>query len=130
MGGAMQKGNQRTLLDSGTLLPVGTLNSPDYWLVDGGGLLITLTVEVPNGGTLTDVNLQSQHGGSYDTVWANAAQAITLAGRYQYLIAPGAPGAASYKAKMESFPPVTGRIQIINTVAQMTISLKVESVGP
>jgi hypothetical protein len=116
MGGAMTQGDQRTLLDIGTPLPVGTLNSPDYWLVNGGGLLITLIVENANGGTITDVNLQSQ--------------AITTNGRYQYLIAPGAPGAASYKAKLESYPPVTGRIQIINTVAQMTIQLKVESVGP
>jgi hypothetical protein len=126
----MTQGDQRTLLDTGSPLPVGTLNSPDYWLINGGGLLITITVENANGGTLTDVNLQSRHGSSYDTIWANAAQAITLAGTYQYLIAPGAPGAASYKAKLESYPPVTGRIQIINTVAQMTIQVKVESVGP
>jgi len=128
MGGAALKGDQRLLVES-QALPVGTFNSPDYWLPEGGGLLITIDVENINGSTITDVNLMSKQGANYDIIWANAAQAINANGRYQYRIMPGstkAAGANSYKGVAEDIPPVTGRIQLVVTVAIPTVSVRIQ----
>lgn len=129
--GAMLRGTQRNLGLS-QQIPVGTFNSADYWLVEGGGLLITIDVENINGATITDINLQSNHGNNYDTIAPFPAQAINANGRYQYRISPGASraaGANAYKGAVEDVPPRRGRVQIVNTVAIPTVTIRVEAVG-
>lgn len=127
-GGAALKGDQRLLVDA-QAIPVGTFQSPNYWLPEGGGLLVTIDVTGINGSTITDVNLMSKQGSSYDIVWANAAQAINANGRFQYRIAPGstkAAGANSYKGVAEDTPPVVGAIQIVVTVAIPTLNVRIQ----
>src|SRR5262245_50698163 len=127
----MLRGTQRILVESQPI-NVGSFQTTDYWLVEGGGLLFTIEVLNINGATITDVNLLSKHGGNYDVVWVNPGQAINANGRYQYRMSPGASrvaGAGAYKGAIEDIPPRTGAIQIVNTVAQPTVIVRVEAVG-
>lgn len=130
--GAMLRGSQRVLaLD--VQVPVGTYSSPEFWIADETpGLLVTVDVTDINGATITEVHIQKKSGANFDNIAAFTAQAITANGRYIYRIAPGAAraaGANAYKGVAEDVAPRTGRVNIVNTVAIPTLTVRVEAVG-
>lgn len=118
-------------LHEGTSMPLaasaanaaGTLNTDPYWLVKGGGLLLTIDLTNANGGSIDTVSIQAKTGDNYDTVISFTGQAITANGRYIYRIEPGAANAGDYKGAAENSPPLEGRVQIVSTVATMTFAV-------
>lgn len=131
MPGAMHRGNRAQLLESQSLA-AGTHNTPDFWLIDGGGLIVWIDITAIGSGVLTDVRIQARVGANYETVAAFAALAIDANGRYGFRIAAGAAraaGANAYKGAVEDAPPTTGRVQLVTTTGAITLAVKAESIG-
>lgn len=129
MSGVAPRRGEQVLLVQGATIGATTYSSDDYWLPDGGGLLVTLVVtDVTGGAIITTLNIQAKTGSGYDTVAQFGSLAINAAGRYLFRMAPGASraaGASAYKGAVEDTSPTQGRIQVVGSVATATFDLHV-----
>jgi hypothetical protein len=128
-GAALNPGDGAELLASASRA-AATYNSDDFWMLRGGGAIVTVIVtSVGAAGSIDTISIQAKNGDNYDTVISFAAQAIIATGRYRYRIAPGAALADLWKGAAQDVMPVTGRVQVIHTVNAMVYSVTVEAVG-
>jgi hypothetical protein len=126
----LQPGQRGTILTSAAQA-IATIDSGDYLLSRGGGVIFWLEVTDINGATITTFNVLARVGDNYVTVATFTALAITANGIYGFRFAHGArtAGANAYKGVADDVPPTVGKVQVVNTVAIATFNVRVESVG-
>src|SRR5262245_11017077 len=121
-GMAANPGDTVVLLQS-LVRPAGVHDSDPYWLLRGGGIIVILDVtDVQLGGTITTVRVQAKSGENFETVAEFPGLAIAVADQYYFRMGPGASraaGASAYKGAVEDYPPLSGRVEVVqgtNTV--------------
>jgi hypothetical protein len=131
-GITLHPGDGQVLMDSLSRNPANpfTVNSDDFWLPRSGGVIITIDVtDVSGGGSITALRVMNKSGSNYDKVIEFTGLAINAAGRYAFLIAPGATAASNWKGKAETLPPTEGRLQVVHTDANpLTYSVSLQCV--
>lgn len=125
---AINPGQSATLL-AAVSRANATINSNTYYLLHGGGMLVTIDVTVVGAGpgVITDVNIQKKNGTNYDTVIALSGLVINATGRYTFRYGPGAAATGTYSGTSNEYPPPRGRVQVIHTTNAMTYKVTVEA---
>jgi hypothetical protein len=122
--------------DAGEVMPslsrnAGTVNSDDFWMIQGGGAIIEIiATDMGVAGSIDTLSIQAKNGDNYDTVRTFTGLAITAAGRYRFRISDNAAASTgSWKAVADDTMPVTGRLQVIHTVNAVVYSVNIHAIG-